>query len=548
VVPDARGARLVSVARPGPPPTRARTLCLGVAGVGVHLAAFPPLSWWPLALLACWPLTLLATEAATPRRAFLRLFVAGLFLFALGSAWMAETTWINLVLVTLVEAPFVGLYGWAARRALPGRALMPVMPLLWVGHEMLRTYVPLSGYPWQLLGQSLAANPLLVQAADLGGVPLLSFVAASAAALLVCGVRRERRAALAAGVVVALAVVYGALRPATLGEATPGPRLAAIQPGFPQRLKEDNARAKERYARCMELSLDALRAGPATDLLVWPETMWPYAVHDDEDAQLRRDLRPVLAVALGERAAHLLLGAVAQWERPQGGLATANSALYLDEQGRRLYRYDKHILVPGGEAIPFSAWLPARLKASVRDWIASIAGFVVDLTPGPGPSLVTLDGTPFGITICYENAYGHYGRRSVADGAAFLVNLSNEAWFGTSTEFDHMELQSVLRAVETRRAVFRSTNSGISCLVRPDGRAPQGEDRLAVDGRDRAVAGVFAATVPIHTDRTLYVLIGDAFGWLCLVAAGLLSVVRAGHGTGGRTGGRTGDRDRDRLS
>jgi apolipoprotein N-acyltransferase len=124
---------------------RSRTLWLGLAAAGVHLAAFPPLSWWPLALLASWPMTLLALEAPSPRAAFVRLYLVGLLLFGFGSAWMAETAWINLVLVALLEALFVGLYGFAARVALPGRAFMPALPLLWVAHEMLRTYVPLSG-------------------------------------------------------------------------------------------------------------------------------------------------------------------------------------------------------------------------------------------------------------------------------------------------------------------------------------------------------------------------------------------------------------------
>jgi len=110
----------------------------------------------------------------------------------------------------------------------------------------------------------------------------------------------------------------------------------------------------------------------------------------------------------------------------------------------------------------------------------------------------------------------------VRQGAAFLVNLSNEAWFGTSTEFDQMELHSILRAVETRRALFRVTNSGISCLVRPDGRAPSGAARLEVGGRDRAVTGVFRAAVPLHTDRSLYVFTGDLFGWLCLLGTAAL--------------------------
>ena len=190
-----------------------------------------------------------------------------------------------------------------------------------------------------------------------------------------------------------------------------------------------------------------------------------------------------------------------------------------DAEGRRSGRVDKSILVPGGETVPFKRWLPESLQRMEEDWIRGFAGWVVDLTPGEGLPLLDLAGRPYGVTICYENAYGDRGRRLVAAGAAFLVNLSNEAWFGTTTEFDQMELQSVLRAVETRRALFRSTNSGISCLVRPDGHPPAGGDRLVVDGHDRAVAGTFAARVPVYTGTTPYVRFGDWPGWLALLAA-----------------------------
>jgi apolipoprotein N-acyltransferase len=535
----------VSPATGGRSASRVRAPLLGAAGVGLQLMAFPPLGWWPLALLAPWPLAQLAIEAPTSRRAFVRLYAAGLALFAFGSAWLAETTWINLLIVTAVESLYVGLFGWAARRVLRGRPVMPALPVLWVAHEMLRAYVPLSGYPWQLSGQALAGSAVMVQAADLGGVPLLSFVAACGAALAMAWRRGERRGMQAAAGVLGLAAVYGLVRPSTLGEAVPGPRLASVQPGFSQRLKRDSARGRDRYELCLEQSLSALSEGAPTDLLVWPETAWPYPVGEGRPgdewypgfgparsaACFREDVAPLLATGpLADRAPHLLLGVVYHWLGADGALQSANSALYLDARGQRLARYDKHILVPGGEAIPFGAWLPARLHRAVEGFIRDVAGFVVDLVPGPGAMVMDLDGTPFGVTICYENAYGDYGRRTVAEGAAFLVNLSNEAWFGSSSEFDHMELQSILRAVETRRALVRCTYSGITCLVRPTGRPPRGPDRLVADGRDRAVAGVFETTVPLHDDMAPYVLVGDAWGWLCLLAAGLLAF----RGGGGR--------------
>jgi apolipoprotein N-acyltransferase len=515
-----------------------RALLLACSGLGLLVLAFPPISFWPAALLLPWPLTLLALEARSPARAAVRLYLTGLLFFPLGSLWLAETHWLNLLLVTLVEAVWLAVYGWAAARVLPRRALMPLLPLLWTGHEMARMCFPLSGYPWLFLGHAMAASPVAVQAADLGGVMLLSFIGSCGAAAVMAWRAGQGGWRWAVGVLVA-AGGYGLVRPATLAEPTVGPRLVSIQPAFAQALKDSSTSKDERYRRSMSWSWQALQdtapgdgAGP--DLLVWPETMWPYPIGEGDPEDLwftdftagdgmtieRRLLNPLQRGGeAGDLAVPLLLGTVYRWLDQDGVLRRANSAILIDETGRRLDRYDKHILVPGGESIPYKRELPDWLAGKAEGWIADIAGFVADLEPGPGPSLMSLGEHRFGVTICYENAYGDYDRQFARLGAAFLVNISNEAWFGTSTEFDHMELQSVLRAVETRRALFRATNSGISCLVRPYGRRPTGADRLSVDGADRAVAGYFAATIPLHTDRTLYTWWGDLWGWICLLGA-----------------------------
>lgn len=511
-----------------------RALLLGLAGIGLLLLAFPPVSFWPAALLLPWPLTRLALEARSPARAAGRLYLVGLPFFALGTFWLSEAHWINLGIVAVVEAGWLAMYGWMAARVLPGRALMPFLPLIWTAHEMARLCFPISGYPWLFVGHAMAASPVAVQAADLGGVMLLSFIGTCGAAAVMGWQAGQRNWRWAVAVLVA-AGAYGLIRPATLSEPTPGPRLTSIQPAFPQVLKEDPTSGDQRYRTSIDWSLLALNASTRPDLLIWPETMWPYPLGEGEPDDVwfasftagdakgveRRMLNPLQSDgAAGPLAVPLLLGTIYRWLDDEGVLRRANSAVLFDKTGRRLGRYDKHILVPGGESIPLKRSLPGWLEQRVEGWIHDIAGFVADLEPGAGPSLMTLDGHRFGVTICYENAYGDYNRRFVEQGAAFLVNISNEAWFGTSTEFDHMELHSVLRAVETRRALFRATNSGISCLVRPDGQRPSGADRLTVEGVDRAVGGVFAATVPLHTDRTLYTLWGDLWGWICLVGAG----------------------------
>src|SRR5690606_12034064 len=110
----------------------------------------------------------------------------------------------------------------------------------------------------------------------------------------------------------------------------------------------------------------------------------------------------------------------------------------------------------------------------------------------------------------YENVYPSYCARTVARGVDFLVNLSNEAWFGDSAEFDQMEVASRFRAIETRRALVRSTNSGISAIYDATGRCLARVE--GPDGRDRAVAGHLAARVPIHGALTPFVRVGDVLG------------------------------------
>jgi apolipoprotein N-acyltransferase len=532
----------------------------GVAGMLALLAAFPPLGLWPLALLAPWPLAVCALGAGSPRGAFGRLSLLGLAVGGVGTAWLAEAHPFNLAVVAVVEAPLVGLFGWMAHRGLRKGSLFPWLPLIWVAHEMVRMSFPESGYGWVLLGQALAASPLMVQVADLGGVLAVSFVAASFAAA-VFSLASGRPGWKGASAVVAAGLLYGLVRPQTLSEPQPGPLLATIQPGFEQHLKDDPTSSRVRWDHCMALCAQVASRRPDPDLLVWPETMWPWRMildgreaggmaarqqhpgngpgeadasepdgGDELDrflAQEQRDSAPpveALASLFAEGSTHLLLGAAAQAPTDAAQLTDLrdapkiNTAAYHDPSGRFLGRYDKHILVPGGETIPLRSLMPEWFLVWLDRKVREMAGYLPDLTPGPGPRLLDLDGLSFGVTICFENAYGDYNRRLVARGARFLVNLSNEGWFGTSAEFDQMQLHSVLRAVETRRAIFRSTNTGISCLVRPDGSRPTGLDVLTVGGRDRAVAGSFTARVPLHQDGTLYVLIGDALGWLCLAA------------------------------
>src|SRR5262249_41934935 len=147
-----------------------------------------------------------------------------------------------------------------------------------------------------------------------------------------------------------------------------------IQPAFPQELKDQPMAARDRYERCMSLSRRALQAQPPPDVLVWPETMWPWFLEDAAVDDARKAWAPL--VASGK--VQLVLGVV--WSREvEGHERLSNRAIVCDTSGRLVASYDKEILVPGGEAIPFGALLPAGFKTVVEGWIRAAAGFVVDL-------------------------------------------------------------------------------------------------------------------------------------------------------------------------
>jgi apolipoprotein N-acyltransferase len=105
-----------------------------------------------------------------------------------------------------------------------------------------------------------------------------------------------------------------------------------------------------------------------------------------------------------------------------------------------------------------------------------------------------------------------------------MVNISNEGWFGESSEFDQMMAMSVFRAVEVRRTLFRCTNTGISCLIGPLGRFPGPENRIVKNGKDRGVEGVLSRPVLVCSARTLYARLGDTLP-KCLVLLQILLIV-----------------------
>lgn len=521
-----------------------RTILLLVAGIVLYTLSFPPADLGFIGFVALVPFVVAAHGAAGWKN-FLLFYLAGIVLFCTGCFWLRETCFLSLLGMSLFQGLALPVFAFLYRRGTL-RCGLPVwvcVPVAWIAVEFIRSVFPENGFPWLLVGYSAWRIPPLLQTADLFGVwgPGLLMAAGSgvaASALLDrMGGRNRRGGALSwcskatfrGGAVffllLAAALVYGFWRPSTVG-LEKGPVVAAVQGNIPQELKRSTQSWEERF-RIYCLLTEGLFGGDAVsrpDLVLWPETIIPLMGTEEELEEYTLKVAPGAWFLMGTE----LLLTHSGREDP----LKLNSALLFDREGRYRSHYSKTILVPGGEYLPWIDLMPCR--ESIEDFVHGVAGFLPDLDRGEGPKILVMekDGREyaFGVQICFENIYGRYCRRFVADGAQFMVNLSNEGWFKESSEFDQMMAMSLFRAVETRRSLFRSTNTGISSLIDPLGALPGRDRMVSENGRDRAVKGVLLCEVPLCTVQTFYTEWGDILPLVIFVVQAAILLISFGKG------------------
>lgn len=203
--------------------------------------------------------------------------------------------------------------------------------------------------------------------------------------------------------------------------------------------------------------------------------------------------------------------------RSEGRVTRYLNSAFLLGNGGVVARYDKMHLVPFGEYVPLKGLL---------FFVAAIAAEIGDFTPGLQRVIFPLEGGPFGAVVCYEVIFPNHFRRFVAEGASFMVNITNDAWFGDSGgPLQHLAMVP-LRAVENGVAVVRAANTGVSALVAPSGAVGP---ELPLGRR-----GVLQLRVPIRTGETVYTRFGDLFAYACgaLSAAALAGCLLLGGGAG----------------
>jgi apolipoprotein N-acyltransferase len=530
-----------------------------IAGVVSGLAlwmSFPPVAWSGLAWIALVPLFWLVILKGSPWKSYLAAWCGGLVFWLLAVEWVRmsdPSAWLGWLLMafffSLWWPGFLGLARWAIfRLQIP---LLLAAPVIWVGLEYVRAYV-LTGFPWYYLAHSQFRQIYLIQVADLTGSLGISLLIAIVNAMVVdlltlplfyttrAGTRlrpRQHVRLCLVTILVGTTLCYGAFRVST-AVFRDGPKLALLQSNIEQRhkVKGDPAAIK---TKLMGLVERALAHNERPDLIVWPETAYPYryiAIDPSVDAETLENqvrsisakitpaewlkVQAVVADDLHDLTAKanvpMLVGSIYYHHR-KPSFEKYNSALLLRPGFSGIDFYHKMHLVPFGEYVPFIETLP---------WLSILTPYhgqrVPSLSFGHDPRCLRLGNYVLAVTICFEDTVPQVIARFFPsdgnDGAPdVLINLSNDGWFHGSAELDMHLANGVFRAVEHRVPVTRAVNTGLTALI--DGN---GEIRAALP---KESDGVLSVTVPLDDRRSPYSRLGDWLGLSCLaVTVGLVPI------------------------
>jgi len=461
------------------------------AGAAVFLgvlatAALPPLYGLPLLVVAFTGLLWMLEGAGTVRQSALVGWWFGLGHFTSGIYW------VGLALLTDAErygwlapvaplglAAYLALYpaaaaglakwlqNWPAAAGATGRVL--AFAVAWTVGEWLRGHL-LTGFPWNPIASVWGVSGPVMQFAALFGAYGLGFVTVIAAAMpAVLGddASRKRAWVPVAAAYLLLGVIWigGAARIPPAGTAAeqatvPGTVLRIVQPNVAQNEKWRDELRIAHLKRDLELTAEAARAAPRSGekvFVIWPETAVPFLV--DQDEAVRRAIASVVP-----EGGLVITGAPRATPQGVEPFGIWNGVVAIDGQGSVVGRYDKFHLVPFGEYLPLRAIIPPGLG------LEKLTPGATDFSAGPGPRTLRLPGLPaIGPLICYEIIFPH-AVSDANDRPGLFVNVTNDAWFGTSSgPYQHFE-SARMRAIEEGIPVARAANTGISGVIDPYGR------------------------------------------------------------------------------
>lgn len=518
-------------------------VCLTVLSAALLVLSFPNFDFSWLAWIALAPLIFVLGQGPKPARALVLGWLWGV-LFFYGSCWWLTYPMIHygrlpgwLAYLLLVLPVSLGALFPAGFCVLQARLIARFGPVaifaatvLWISFEWLRYAV--TGQVWNAVGYSQAFHPMLIQTARWGGVYAISFlIILIGSSIAYAMVVRTQRAllrssiccALAAGLMI-LAEVPVSFEKGPNVSGQPSAIVVAVQPNVPMewineqtenglvtRHVELGKESLQKWSRLGVISNDGSRSvdsdraqedseksrSKIPRVVVWPESPMNFVYSTDPRLQ-----KVVADFAIANHTAVLLNSL-----EPAPNDGNYNSAILVNEEGRKVAQYDKIRLMPFGEYVPLPRWLPGA---------SSVRAIVGEFTPGSSFTLMPLGAIRVGVFICVESTHPAIARAFTNQGADVLINISNDGYLGPTAVMRQHLGNAIFRAVENDRPVLRVTNTGISASISSSGQMwdqtrgfESGARIWAVNGRNTA---------------TFYSRHGDVLVYLCLlIALGLAS-------------------------
>ncbi len=398
---------------------------------------------------------------------------------------------------------------------------------LWVACEMVQARF-LTGFPWGLLGVSQYRMLPIIQVAGVTGVYGVSFLLIwfscsllCAATLLLCNpaARRTWMADLFVPILtVAILFAMGMHRVLHTAAAPRQIKVALIQPSIPQTMIWDESEAMTRFEQVLEWSGKALGEQPRPDLLVWPEAAVPGFFLWDTNVYKGKSIYDWITGFARDHQIWMVMGADDAEPLPDHKVNYYNSSFLINPEGEVLAKYRKRRLVIFGEYVPFSRWLPFLTKMVQSEG---------EFTPGDKPVAFRLNSLNVvtSVLICFEDIFPHLTREYVQSDTDFLLNLTNNGWFGESAAQWQHAASAVFRAIENNLPLVRCANNGLTCWVDRRGNM---HNVYYADSKNIYKAGYKIVDVPVGSSEkyapTFYRKHGDLFGWLCCGVAGIAAV------------------------
>jgi apolipoprotein N-acyltransferase len=503
---------------------------------GILLAlSFPGYGNSSLAFIGLVPL-MFAVQSASGKKAALLGLLAGFIFFMLSMGWLHNLTGtvagVALKASALLGYAVLSLYcalyfipiaitvsicvkHWGVRAFRSNVRLMFSASMVWVAAEYLRSFL-FTGFPWNSLGVSQYASPVLIQIADWGGVYIVSacIVWMNTALFItlsqyIGGIRARHyrpHGELMLGLLpVALSVAYGLHILFNPPEPQKPVQVVLVQPNIPQTEKWD--REKDQQIRnTLEVLTETAARIDGTDLIVWPETALPDFVRVSAPSQ-------DLVGRMVELGFPLLVGSM-DLGYSESTRVYYNSSILFGTNGAAIAKYDKQHLVPFGEYVPF----PALMK--------KFTPIEVDFAAGRESTLVPLEGkAPFSVLICFEDIVAPLSVKAVRNGARWLVNQTNDAWFDPGAQSEQHLAHAVFRCIENRIPMARCCNTGITCTIDAFGNV---ERSLNPRSSGFAVNKIYPR--PAELRQTFYTRHADAFARFALLASATVVFVLRSNG------------------